>query len=58
MSRHIVKILTATAALGISLAACGGGGGDGGGGSADDATQKKGPITIWYSNNEQELAWG
>jgi multiple sugar transport system substrate-binding protein len=57
MSRRIVKILVTTAALGLTLAACGGGNG-GEGGTADDATQKKGPITIWYSNNEQELAWG
>lgn len=56
MSRHVVKILAATAALSLSLAACGGNGGAGG--NADDAAQKKGPITVWYSNNEQELAWG
>ena len=57
MSRHVVKILAATAALSLSLAACGGGGG-GAGGNAGEAAQKKGPITIWYSNNEAELAWG
>ena len=36
----------------LALAACGGGGG--GGSSAEG----RGDITIWYSNNEQEVAWG
>ena len=36
----------------IALAACSGGGGGGG------ATDGRGEITIWYSNNEQEVAWG
>lgn len=42
--------------LGLA-AACsnGSGGGDGGAGGAASAT---GPITIWLSNNEQEVAWG
>jgi multiple sugar transport system substrate-binding protein len=57
MSGRIVKILAATAALSLTLAACGGNEG-GGGGTTDEAAQKRGPITIWYSNNEQELAWG
>jgi multiple sugar transport system substrate-binding protein len=35
----------------IGITACSGSGG----GNADTA---KGPITIWYSNNEQEVAWG
>ena len=35
-------------------AACGGGGG----GVDQDAAQAHGPIKIWYSNNEQEIAWG
>ena len=36
-----------------TLAACGDGGGD-----AGEAASARGPITIWLSNNEQELAWG
>ncbi len=58
MHRRTLKALTltATAALTLTLAACGGGGG--GGGSSTDAMAAKGPITIWYSNNEQEVAWG
>ena len=52
---RLLKALTATVALGLSLAACGGGGG---GGEAASATTAKGPITVWYSNNEQEVAWG
>ena len=57
MSGRIVKILAATAALSLTLAACGGNE-TGGGGTTDEAAQKRGPITIWYSNNEQEVAWG
>lgn len=37
----------------LTLAACGGGGE---GGDAD--TEASGEITIWLSNNEQEVAWG
>ncbi|MGO3478718.1 MAG: extracellular solute-binding protein [Brachybacterium tyrofermentans] len=36
-----------------TLAACGNGGGGGG-----EAASARGPITIWLSNNEQEVAWG
>jgi multiple sugar transport system substrate-binding protein len=36
----------------IGLTACSGSGGSGG------STSAKGPIKIWYSNNEQEVAWG
>ena len=38
---------------GLALAACSGGGGGGGG-----STEGRGEITIWYSNNENEVAWG
>ncbi|GAA1108461.1 extracellular solute-binding protein [Kribbella jejuensis] len=38
-----------------SLAACGSGGGAG---DADAAAKAHGPITIWYSNNAEEVAWG
>jgi multiple sugar transport system substrate-binding protein len=37
----------------LALTACSGGGGGG-----TTSTTGKGPITIWYSNNEQEVAWG
>ena len=51
-----MKKRTATAAAGVlvaslALTACGGGGG---GSSAEG----RGDITVWYSNNEQEVAWG
>lgn len=36
----------------LTLTACSGGGGGGGG------SDSRGDITVWYSNNEQELAWG
>jgi multiple sugar transport system substrate-binding protein len=45
-------LLAATAAVGLFLTGCGGG-------QASTGTpDKHGDITIWYSNNEQELAWG
>jgi multiple sugar transport system substrate-binding protein len=50
------RTLTATGmalAAGLALAACSGGGGGGGG-----STDGRGDITIWYSNNEQEVGWG
>ena len=57
MHRRTLKALalTTTLAVTLSLAACGG---DDDSGSGTDATSAKGPITIWYSNNEQEVAWG
>ncbi|MGC5222429.1 extracellular solute-binding protein [Micromonospora sp. DT81.3] len=49
------RILVAGAAVGmLALSACGSGGG--GDGAAD--TEGTGDITIWYSNNEAEIAWG
>lgn len=56
MSRRPLRVLTLLAAACLTLAACGGGGD--GGGSAEEANTKRGPITIWYSNNEAELEWG
>ncbi|WP_433166593.1 extracellular solute-binding protein [Kribbella sp. CA-247076] len=38
-----------------SLAACGG---SDGAGDANAAAKSTGPITIWYSNNAEEVAWG
>lgn len=49
--RILISILTAGAIAG-TLAACGSSGG------AADAMKAHGPITIWYSNNAQEVAWG
>ena len=42
----------AVGALALPLAACASGGGAAGGGEPTS-----GPITIWYSTNEQEIAW-
>ncbi|MGI3780042.1 MAG: ABC transporter substrate-binding protein [Janthinobacterium lividum] len=58
MQRRITRILAATAVLGLSLTAACGGGGSGGTGAQDAAKTARGPITVWYSNNEQEVAWG
>jgi multiple sugar transport system substrate-binding protein len=41
------------ALLSVGLAACGTSGVD-----AKTATTAKGPISIWYSNNAQEVTWG
>src|ERR1044072_2445147 len=51
ISRRFLTVATAAMALGV--AACGGGGT-----SSDEAAQARGPITIWYSNNQEEVAWG
>ena len=50
--RILISMITA-AALGVSLAAC-----SSSGGGATDAMKAHGPITIWYSNNAQEVQWG
>ncbi|MFF0910954.1 extracellular solute-binding protein [Microbacterium enclense] len=52
MRRRILA--TAAAATGVlALSACSGGGGGAGGGM-----DSRGDITIWYSNNDAEIAWG
>ncbi|SEP77666.1 extracellular solute-binding protein [Microlunatus flavus] len=58
MHRRTARLLAATTVLGLTLTACGGGGGGGGGEAQDAARTARGPITVWYSNNEQEVAWG
>ncbi|MBW8871232.1 MAG: sugar ABC transporter substrate-binding protein [Leifsonia sp.] len=49
--RIAVSLLTA-GLIGGTLAACGSSGG------GSDAMKAHGPITIWYSNNAQEVQWG
>jgi len=51
--RKIITTVAATAAAALFLAACGG---DEGAGA--DATEARGPIQIWYSNNAAEIEWG
>jgi multiple sugar transport system substrate-binding protein len=55
MQRRTLAVAAAAAAGAMALALTGC---SGGGGGSSDATSKHGPITIWYSNNEQEVAWG
>ena len=55
MPRRRLTALAATAALILTLNACGGGDDAP---TTSEAQQATGPITIWYSNNEQEVAWG
>jgi multiple sugar transport system substrate-binding protein len=50
------KVLAASVGLGLALSGCSGGGG--GAPQANSALTARGPITVWYSNNEQEVAWG
>ena len=58
-SRRLTRTRRAAAAGMLAgallLTACGSG--DGGASSAD-ANAARGPIKIWYSNNEKEVAWG
>ena len=53
LKRTVIALFLGTA---MTLAACGVD--DGGGGDATGAAAKRGPITIWYSNNTEEVAWG
>ncbi|WP_218063911.1 extracellular solute-binding protein [Arthrobacter wenxiniae] len=57
--KNISRILAMSlvAVLGVGMTACGGGSG-GGGNNATAALTAKGPIKIWYSNNQFEVAWG
>ena len=51
MKPYLVGTLIATT---VFAAACGGGGG---GSSTKEAAQARGPIKVWYSNNQEEVAW-
>ncbi len=53
MHRRTPIIVTAILAAGLTLSACGGGSS-----KPSGAQTARGPITVWYSNNEQEVAWG
>lgn len=56
MQRRTTITGTALLAAGaLVITACGG---DDGGGGSGRATEERGDITIWYSNNEAEVAWG
>ena len=54
MKPRITLAVTAATTL-LALSACGGGGDDA---SAEDAAKAHGPISVWLSNNAQEVAWG
>jgi len=49
-----ITLAAAAVALTFGAAACGGAGGV----SATSAASATGPISIWYSNNAQEVTWG
>ncbi|MEC5150056.1 extracellular solute-binding protein [Cryobacterium sp. GrIS_2_6] len=52
-TRRVLAATAASAAVILALGAC-----SSGGGAAGAATTAHGPITIWYSNNATEIAWG
>src|SRR5690242_10270420 len=52
-SRSRVLGFTVTIALGLIVAACGGATS-----TASQAATAAGPISIWYSNNAEEITWG
>ena len=53
-SRNLIAALLAVGLAGTA-AACGG---SDSGGDADAAAQARGAITVWLSNNKEEVAWG
>ncbi|MCY1137168.1 extracellular solute-binding protein [Actinoplanes sp. Pm04-4] len=53
-----MKRILPAALLALSLAVVTGCDGSGGGGDAEQANKATGPITIWLSNNQEELTWG
>ncbi|TFD33096.1 extracellular solute-binding protein [Cryobacterium cryoconiti] len=52
LARRLLVVTAASATVVLALSACASGG------TSGDAATKRGPITIWYSNNETEIAWG
>ncbi|TFB59609.1 extracellular solute-binding protein [Cryobacterium sp. TMT1-62] len=52
MAKRILTVTAASATVALALSACASGG------TTGDAATNRGPITIWYSNNETEIAWG
>jgi multiple sugar transport system substrate-binding protein len=51
--RTRIAAVATLAAAALALTGC-----SSGGGGNSDATSAHGPITIWYSNNAQEVTWG
>ncbi|TFD77873.1 extracellular solute-binding protein [Cryobacterium sp. Sr8] len=52
--RRILAATAVSATMVLALGACAGGGDD----KAAPGADARGDITIWYSNNESEIAWG
>ena len=50
--RRRIAAVAVAAVTALALSACGGAR------AGSPSLTSKGPITIWYSNNEQEVAWG
>ncbi|HEX2361249.1 MAG TPA: extracellular solute-binding protein [Jiangellaceae bacterium] len=59
MKRTRSALIATLGAATLAVAACGGDGEEGGGGGEAGAeAAATGPINIWYSNNQEEVAWG
>ncbi len=57
-NRRSTSAIVGLAAVAL-LTACGGdSGGEGTGNGTTEESGATGPITVWFSNNEQEVAWG
>jgi multiple sugar transport system substrate-binding protein len=55
-SSRIRLWIAVVATLGLALVGCTRGGGENQ--STDQAAQARGPIKVWYSNNQDEVKWG
>ena len=56
MKKKVIAITSLATVGALTLAACGSGGS--GGTSSASGESASGGITIWLSNNEQEVGWG
>ncbi len=57
-NRATTRMIVGVAAISLLAACSSGGTGEGDGNGTAEGTQNTGPITVWFSNNEQEVAWG
>jgi multiple sugar transport system substrate-binding protein len=55
---RILAVAALTLTLGVAACSSGGSSSSGGGSAGGGAAAAHGPISIWYSNNAQEVAWG
>ena len=58
MKHNRSAVITTLSVAALAIAACGGYSSDEGGGGTGGEAAATGPIDIWYSNNQEEVAWG